>query len=383
VNTTTTAAQPLDLDSFQRFNNRGGLMNPESNGLYVRYEDVATRIAQARAAQPLQFDAAWAEYCRDKDFGPGAVFIFAGGFKAGAARLVQAGEAVDERMLHEQWLLDGKIHSALTDEALALVKQDYGQDARQMASTEDYVKDAVSTLITAGYRRASLAPVSAQQGAAVTATTFDDWWATPDATTGHPPAATLDPYSARNAWDAAQLAAYFAKVGVTKAPAAQADALPAFNISRFSDMKQRGVLVLFDRKLSDAELETVRVAICAAPPASTPEAAPIAWLKFWAAQYSMGEGNIGVDEGLEVCNPGEIGMDGKPAFPVYAAPTAGAATTSEDAWDAARYRFIEQHATMHGGGNGFTITCFVGADEEDMGVGIDRAMRATQLEGGK
>lgn len=44
--------------------------------------------------------------------------------------------------------------------------------------------------------------------------------------------------------------------------------------------------------------------------------------------------------------------------------------------DAARYRFIEEHATMHGGGNGFTITCFVGTDEEDMGVGIDRIIAA-------
>ena len=43
-----TAAQPLDLDKLQRFNNRGGLMNPEAGGLYVRYEE----LAQARASQP-------------------------------------------------------------------------------------------------------------------------------------------------------------------------------------------------------------------------------------------------------------------------------------------------------------------------------------------
>jgi hypothetical protein len=43
----TTHTQPAgcDLDSLQRFNNRGGLMNPEANGLYVRFEDAA-RAAQ-------------------------------------------------------------------------------------------------------------------------------------------------------------------------------------------------------------------------------------------------------------------------------------------------------------------------------------------------
>lgn len=60
---------------------------------------------------------------------------------------------------------------------------------------------------------------------------------------------------------------------------------------------------------------------------------PVAYLKFWAAQYSMGESNIGVDEGLEVCSAGEIGMDGREAFPVYASPSAAAGSASPAAAD--------------------------------------------------
>lgn len=48
--------------------------------------------------------------------------------------------------------------------------------------------------------------------------------------------------------------------------------------------------------------------------------------------------------------------------------------------DAARYRYIEEHATTHGGGNGFTITCFIPFDEEDMGCGIDSAIAATSTQ---
>jgi hypothetical protein len=40
----------VDLDKLQRFNNRSGLMNPESSGLYVRYVDV--RELLARRAEP-------------------------------------------------------------------------------------------------------------------------------------------------------------------------------------------------------------------------------------------------------------------------------------------------------------------------------------------
>lgn len=46
---------------------------------------------------------------------------------------------------------------------------------------------------------------------------------------------------------------------------------------------------------------------------------PVAHLKFWAAQSWSGNGNHDIDcgEGLEVCEPGEIGADGLPAFPVF------------------------------------------------------------------
>jgi len=46
---------------------------------------------------------------------------------------------------------------------------------------------------------------------------------------------------------------------------------------------------------------------------------PVAHLKFWAAQSWSGNGNHDIDcgEGLEVCEAGEIGADGKPAFPVF------------------------------------------------------------------
>lgn len=43
----------------------------------------------------------------------------------------------------------------------------------------------------------------------------------------------------------------------------------------------------------------------------------------------------------------------------------------------ARFEYIEEHATTQGGGKGFTITCFVPADHEDIGCGIDEAIAAT------
>lgn len=58
---------------------------------------------------------------------------------------------------------------------------------------------------------------------------------------------------------------------------------------------------------------------------------------------------------------------------------APAPAADQDALDAKRWRYIEEHATTHGGGDGFTITCFVPFDEEDMGVGIDRTMAATPV----
>lgn len=42
----------------------------------------------------------------------------------------------------------------------------------------------------------------------------------------------------------------------------------------------------------------------------------------------------------------------------------------------ARFEYIEDHATTNGGGNGFTITCFVPVDHEDIGCGIDAAIAA-------
>lgn len=51
---------------------------------------------------------------------------------------------------------------------------------------------------------------------------------------------------------------------------------------------------------------------------------PVAHLKFWAAQQWCGSGNndVEVAEGLCVCEPGEIGDDKQPAFPVFIAPPA-------------------------------------------------------------
>jgi hypothetical protein len=50
----------------------------------------------------------------------------------------------------------------------------------------------------------------------------------------------------------------------------------------------------------------------------------------------------------------------------------------DDALKAARYRYIEDNASTHGGGKGFTITCFVPVDHEDMGCGIDAAIAAKE-----
>ena len=62
-----------------------------------------------------------------------------------------------------------------------------------------------------------------------------------------------------------------------------------------------------------------------APPSPQPVAEsvkPIAWLRFWAAQYYTGQGDIECDEGYEVCKEGEKGADGSPAFPVFDTPAA-------------------------------------------------------------
>jgi hypothetical protein len=45
-----------------------------------------------------------------------------------------------------------------------------------------------------------------------------------------------------------------------------------------------------------------------------------------------------------------------------------------NAIEAARYRYIEDHASTDGGGSGFMIRCFVPVDHEDMGCGLDEAI---------
>ena len=54
---------------------------------------------------------------------------------------------------------------------------------------------------------------------------------------------------------------------------------------------------------------------------------------------------------------------------------AGAAQKDE-ALDAACWQYIEEHASTHGGGHGFTITCFVPVDHEDMRCGVLAAIEA-------
>jgi hypothetical protein len=65
-------------------------------------------------------------------------------------------------------------------------------------------------------------------------------------------------------------------------------------------------------------------ALLAASPAHQAAGEPIAYLRFWAAQSWTGNGNHDVEhgEGLEVCKQGDVGTDGSPAFPVFAAPVA-------------------------------------------------------------
>ncbi len=53
---------------------------------------------------------------------------------------------------------------------------------------------------------------------------------------------------------------------------------------------------------------------------------------------------------------------------------------SEVVRDAARWRWLEEHAIRDGGGNGFTIHAFVPFDMEDMGTGVDAAIAAAPKE---
>jgi hypothetical protein len=45
----------------------------------------------------------------------------------------------------------------------------------------------------------------------------------------------------------------------------------------------------------------------------------------------------------------------------------------------ARFEYIEEHATTHGGGNGFTVSFFVPVDCEDIGCGIDAAIEKEKV----
>lgn len=70
--------------------------------------------------------------------------------------------------------------------------------------------------------------------------------------------------------------------------------------------------------------------------------------------------------------------------PAPAPATAAGSVPDDVARDAKRWQYIEDHASSHGGGHGFTITCFVPVDHEDMGCGIDAAVAAdASAEGGK
>jgi hypothetical protein len=124
---------------------------------------------------------------------------------------------------------------------------------------------------------------------------------------------------------------------------------------------------------------------------------PVAWLRFWSAQYSMGEGNIGVDEGLEVCDEGDIGMDGRPAFPVYATPAAATGKADDasaaDAMDAARYRWLRNESRDCGDPDYSPIVVMMdwtgamlrgGTDDDgirsgkDLDAAVDEAMAASR-----
>jgi hypothetical protein len=51
--------------------------------------------------------------------------------------------------------------------------------------------------------------------------------------------------------------------------------------------------------------------------------------------------------------------------------------------DAERWRWIEDNATSHGGGNGFTLQVFVPHDMEDWGCAIDAARSMAEGSAGK
>lgn len=66
--------------------------------------------------------------------------------------------------------------------------------------------------------------------------------------------------------------------------------------------------------------------------ANKAEVEPVTHLRWWARQIDEGHGNIGHEEGYEVCKPDELSDDGSAAFPVYATPpaTTGVSTDMSD-----------------------------------------------------
>lgn len=66
--------------------------------------------------------------------------------------------------------------------------------------------------------------------------------------------------------------------------------------------------------------------------------------------------------------------------PVSAAPAAAVQPGEQDARDAERFRWIENNCRTTGGGHGFTLTCYVPVDEEDIGCAIDSVLAAATPE---
>ena len=77
---------------------------------------------------------------------------------------------------------------------------------------------------------------------------------------------------------------------------------------------------------------------------------PVAYLKFWGHQWYAGHGNIEADTGYEVCANGDIGDDGKLAFPVYEHPAIPQPAAVPDAMPADRADWTTGQWASHFGG---------------------------------
>lgn len=82
----------------------------------------------------------------------------------------------------------------------------------------------------------------------------------------------------------------------------------------------------FARALLDALAERGYVLV------DTKQQEPVAYLKFWGHQWYAGHGNVEADTGYEVCANGDIGDDGKLAFPVYEHPAIPQPAAVPDGW---------------------------------------------------